>query len=470
MTARPRLVGALAGLLATAWFFLLALARFNQGKATSYDLTIFSQAAAAWSRGELPRSFVRGPDTLLADHFSPATAVFAPVWAVWPDPRALLLTQAVCLGLAVGIVVTTAYVRLGPAAAGWVLLTALLGRMLVAGDIFDVHEVALAVPLMAVLGWALLEQRLAAAVLASLGLVLVKEDLGLTVVAAGAVWWWLRGRGRRALAEGASLVAIGVAGLALAVVVIAHFNGGGSSYLDYFTGGSGGALADHSARPTPGLHLGQRVLPVLLLTATAFVVGWRSPLILLALPTLAWRLLSSNASYWSVSFHYDLVLWPVAVLAAVDAVRRHRLAERAWLRPVAALSGLAVMASGLTLLVDKGIDPRAAFSRSAELADLDRLMVGVPAGATVAAQNHLGPYLTPRFEVTMLGTGRPERVRYVVLAADQRPEFQAPPCARDQLLRELRGQPGVVIRRVGDLVLADLGTARPAGLRACPGG
>ncbi|WP_289231872.1 hypothetical protein [Barrientosiimonas endolithica] len=33
--------------------------------------------------------------------------------------------------------------------------------------------------------------------------------------------------------------------------MIAHFNGGGSSYLDYFTGGSGGALADHSARPTP---------------------------------------------------------------------------------------------------------------------------------------------------------------------------------------------------------------------------
>ncbi len=49
-----------------------------------------------------------------------------------------------------------------------------------------------------------------------------------------------------------------------------------------------------------------------------------SPLAAIALPTLAWRLLSTMESYWASTWHYSLVLMPVVFLALLDAVVRVR--------------------------------------------------------------------------------------------------------------------------------------------------
>jgi hypothetical protein len=46
----------------------------------------------------------------------------------------------------------------------------------------------------------------------------------------------------------------------------------------------------------------------------------RSKLTVLAIPTLLWRAVSSNIHYWALDFHYDVILWPIGLLAFVDVI------------------------------------------------------------------------------------------------------------------------------------------------------
>ena len=62
----------------------------------------------------------------------------------------------------------------------------------------------------------------------------------------------------------------------------------------------------------------------LLLLLIGAVVAVRSPLALVALPTLAWRMLSPNHGYWGPGWHYSAVLMPVVFVALVDAIDRLR--------------------------------------------------------------------------------------------------------------------------------------------------
>ena len=61
-----------------------------------------------------------------------------------------------------------------------------------------------------------------------------------------------------------------------------------------------------------------------LLLITGAVLWVISPLAAIALPTLAWRLLSTMESYWASTWHYSLVLMPIVFLALLDAVMRIR--------------------------------------------------------------------------------------------------------------------------------------------------
>ena len=479
-TARAQLVGLFAAAVSFAWFALLALARWDLGRTTSYDLGIFSQGAQQWSTGHLPRSFIRGPHTLLADHFSPVTAVFGVAWRIWPDPRALLLTQALCLAVAVGVMAGIAAIRIGTWAGFAVLVLGAVGRALVAGDLFDVHEVCFAAPLMALLVWAMLWRRLRWVVVACVLLLTVKEDLGLTVVAAGALWWW-RGWWRahgpsaehRARREGLLLIALGVVGTIVATAVIAHFNPSGhSDYLSYF--GGDGELAGSSAAPVHGLDLLGRAGPIVFFTAACLVFGWRSNLTWLALPTLAWRTISTNPHYWSSRYHYAVDLAPIALGAAIEAwpyavawCRRRRIAPPVLTCVVLASAALTI-GGGIESLTHQQISPLAAFHTSDRVHDLQRVAARLPDGARVAAQNNLGPYLVADHQVTMLGTGRPERVSYAVFTLGDRSTFQASPCQRATYLRMSREpQRDWHVTRVGSVLLIRFPTPRPAGLPTC---
>jgi Predicted membrane protein (DUF2079) len=302
---------------------------------------------------------------------------------------------------------------------------------------FDVHETGLGAPVMAGLCFGLLERRCWLTVTCAFALLFVKEDLGVTVAVAGLIWWRLAGDRR----TGLLLVAAGLAGAALAFAVVLWTNPEHTSpYLQFLTGASG------NAQGLPGIAVtgGHRWEPALLFAATAGIVGLRSPIAALALPTLAWRALSSNEAYWQTYFHYDVLLVPIAAFALLDVVSRPN-PRKAWavavrivgLSAMAIAAGLGVVKAGTWPILDPSTYRPS--ERLQAAAALGRL---VPPGDAVAAQQELGPELIARLDVRMLSTLPAGPVRWVILTPAGS-SLGAPEAAKQAWLQQERSRPGV---------------------------
>ncbi len=184
------------------------------------DLGIFEQSVRSYAHGHWPVAVIKGPDfNLLGDHFSPAVALLAPFYRVFPSPVTILVAQAALLAVAVVPLVAWAQRAVGRSAAVVVGFGYGLSWGIAQTIGFDFHEVAFAVPLLAFSAAALGEGRYTAAVLWALPLLAVKEDQGATIAVLGALLVW---KGQRAL--GLATAAVGIAGSLLAVLVILPAN------------------------------------------------------------------------------------------------------------------------------------------------------------------------------------------------------------------------------------------------------
>ncbi|WTU04269.1 DUF2079 domain-containing protein [Kitasatospora sp. NBC_00070] len=262
----------------------------------------------------------------------------------------------------------------------------------------DFHEIAFAVPLLAFAATALGQGRRAAALLWTLPLVLVKEDLGLTVAAVGALVAVQARRAGRSARPGIAVAVGGVVAVLLTVlVVLPAFNPQGG--FDYWH-----QLSD-AGRDRPlwstALHLGWppvKWLLLLLLAATAGFLGLRSPLALLCLPTLGWRLASANSHYWGVSYHYSAVLMPLLAAALVDALRRAGPQRTRRALTVSAL----VTAVTLPLYPLHEVVMPETWRTSPRLVAIRSVLDRIPDGARVSASNRLAAQLTARATVTLV--------------------------------------------------------------------
>ncbi|MEU6969984.1 DUF2079 domain-containing protein [Kitasatospora aureofaciens] len=380
-TGRPRLLAALF----FAAYATLSVSKHLRLRSTGYDLGIFEQAVRAYAELRVPVSELKGAGyNLLGDHFHPILATLAPFYRLFPTPLTLLTAQAALIALSVipvtRLAIRTTTPRLGTAIGiayglSWGLQSA-VG--------FDFHEIAFAVPLLAFCLEGLALRRWRAAAAWALPLVLVKEDLPLTVAAVGL---YILLSGRRRL--GTAVLAYGVlSGLLIVLVVIPALNPEGHyAYL-------------HSAGQAAGNPLTRLLLPpqklgtlVALLAPTAFL-ALRSPLVLLALPTLAWRFWSTTPAYWGLEYHYSAVLMPVVFVAFAQALGRlHRRR----------LVGLAVAVSVTVSLLALPFLPlrelTAAWRPSPWAGAAREVMSVVPDGAHVGAANFLAPQLTARAHV-----------------------------------------------------------------------
>ncbi|MGZ4650301.1 MAG: DUF2079 domain-containing protein, partial [Kineosporiaceae bacterium] len=442
--------------VAFAYYAAIGLLRYDSGRAGNYDLGIFAQAAQRWSEGRLPGSAIRGLDNLFADHFSPITAVLGAAWAAWADPRSLILTQALAIAVAVGLLAEAAFRRLPVLVAAPLVVGAILAKGAVSAAFFDVHETGLGTPLMAGLCLGLLERRRRLTVACALALLLVKEDLGLTVVVAGLVWWRLTGDRR----TGLLVAAAGVAGVIVAFGVVLWANPEHTTvYLQFLSGASG----NPQGLAVLGLEGAHRWEPALVFVATAGVIGLRSPIALLAVPTLAWRALSSNHAYWETYFHYDVLLVPIAAFALLDVLSRPFATKE----PGSAGRSVevAVRVAGLVVMIAAGLevarvshrpllDP-AAYRLAPRLQAVETLGRDVPPGEAVAAQQNLGPVLVSRLDVRMLSPLPAGPVRWVVLTKTGS-LFGAAEHANQTWLAEQQARPGVVVTERDDVVLVRL--------------
>ncbi|WP_256105263.1 DUF2079 domain-containing protein [Streptomyces sp. ODS05-4] len=402
----------LLALLMFAGYTAVSVLRFHRMETRSWDLGIFEQAVRGYAYLQAPIVDLKGPGThVLGDHFSPVTALLAPAYRVFPTPVTLLVAQAALFALAV-VPVTRAAGRLlgrGKGAAVGVAFGLSWGVQQAVD--FDFHEICFAVPLIAFSLEALLARRWRAALLWAVPLVLVKEDLGATVCVLALVTAWRARRfSRRAVWWALGVAVFGaLAALLTFTVLIPAFNGAGG--YDYWTKVDGGPS------PLAGAETKVRTLLWLLLPTTG-LLALRSPLLLVAAPTLGWRFLSADDHYWSTDWHYSAVLMPVLLLALADAAAGARRSPRLWVRRYAdRLPGCAAAAAlALTPSLPLGSLTESATWRKPERAvAAERALDRIPDGATVEAD--VGPIsrLTGRCRVLWIGDTRGVVPDYIAL-------------------------------------------------------
>ncbi|MDN3296650.1 DUF2079 domain-containing protein [Streptomyces ficellus] len=388
---------ALFGLYAT-----VAVRRHLLLRTTGYDLGIFEQAVRAYAELRAPVVPLRGAGFhILGDHFHPLLAALAPLYRLWPSPLCLLTAQSALLAVSVVPLARWAARALGRGPAHAVAAAYGLSWGIASAAAFDFHEVALAVPLLAFALEALAHRRWRAAVAWAAPLLLVKEDLGLTLAAVGA---YIAFRGPRRL--GAATAVTGLVGSAVEITLLmpAFHPDGGYAHGGNLAEGYGSLLSTLAHAPLDALRPDIKAMTLVLVFAPSALLALRSPLSLIAVPTLAWRMMSDNGFHWGTAFHYSAVLMPVVSAGLIDALtvwRRtdHPLAGRhlrASLATVLAVTLVMLPSFPLAQLLQ-----RATWRTPAHVEAARALLARIPDGATVAASNRLVPQLTSRCTVVL---------------------------------------------------------------------
>jgi len=359
----------------------------------SWDLAIFSELAKAYAHFQAPIVPVKGDGfNLLGDHFHPILITLGPIWRLFPTPLSLLITQDLLLAVSAWPLTRLAGRLTNQWVGGALGLVYVLSWGMQGAVAAQFHEIAFAMPMLAFASAAFVERRWVAVTAWSAPLVLVKEDMGLTVLMIGVAVILTslvptcyrtctvggpradgadgeadnaaaRNR-RRGVRLGVGMIVGGVAAFLFSVLVfLPAFNING--VWDY-------GLSSENKPAAPDALI-QKVKVVVMLILTSGVVGLTSPWLLVVLPTLAWRFLGSVDFYWAWdNWHYNVTLMPIAIGALLDVVARRR-AHGAYLagRPVRVV----------------GLDGRAVVESPAEDAG--------SAGTAVGESDAEGPYRRP---------------------------------------------------------------------------
>ncbi len=375
----------------TTLYSAVSFQQYRRMDAFIFDLGFFEAVVRDYAHGRLPELPVTDT-TNAALHFSPVLAVLAPLVLLVSSPLTLLFAQAVAV--ASGVVPL-----MRAAGTGWLPWVVALSYGLAPGFGalvgFDFHEVALAVPLLSLSMAAMLRSDHRAAVLWALPLILVKEDLGLTIAALGLVVF-LRGSRR----WGAFAMVFGtVSFLVIVAWVLPAVNADAGGFADKYapTGPSEALriLADGARN---------KLRTVLFLLVPTGVLALRSPMLLLvAVPTFGWRFLSDRPTYWDPWYQYDAVLVPIAVAAMIEGGRLLHGRIPDLLRAGA----LATAVIGTLVLV-----PQQALAQVWKpdfwrtppvVAEVDRALDLIPDDSRVAASDNLGPRIALRTELYLIG-------------------------------------------------------------------
>lgn len=369
-----------------AAYSALSVNRHLHMRSTGYDLGIFEQAVRSYAHLRPPIADLKGPGfNLLGDHFHPILILAAPFYRIFPSPVTLLVLQAALFALSVVPVTRLAIDICGHRAGVCLGLAYGLSWGIQQALVFDFHEIAFAVPLLARSVELLARRRWHAAAGWALPLLLVKEDQAFVVAAIGAYVFW---QGHRRL--GAFVAAIAVTAGALAVLVIVPAFNPHHSYPYDNTAGSIFSL------PVP---VTKEETLVALMAPTLFV-ALRSPLVLLAAPSLLARFWTSNPIFWGTGFHYNAVLMPIIFIAFADGLARMCASDRVAVLRVARVAP--VLALVVALCVPQPLwsvlDP-ASWRVPEQVRSAEALLRIIPDGADVAASNRIAPQLTGRCRV-----------------------------------------------------------------------
>ncbi|WP_345153850.1 DUF2079 domain-containing protein [Arthrobacter ginkgonis] len=318
----------LAAVMAAAALLYLvhSLLRFRNFEAKGYDLGIFDQAVRQYALFKAPIVPVKGVDfNLLGDHFHPILVLLAPLYWIWPDPRmlnvaliALLVSSAIPMYL-----FTLRHLGHRPAL---LFSAALLFWWPFQNFVnWDFHEIAFGVPVIAWIIWAMDRGRYWLASGLSLVLLLVREDMGITIVAIAIVMAIHRQWGKAA-----GLAAVGLAGyVAVTSFFVPYFAPADAmSYWQFTALGpdAPSAIKFMLAHPlqTVGLLFNHelKVLLWLMSFVPLALLPLGSPYVIMAAPILLSRLFNDRLNVWAPVYQYDGILAPILMMSAVVVLAR----------------------------------------------------------------------------------------------------------------------------------------------------
>ena len=397
---------------AAAFYSAVSIYRHDRFASDAYDLGIFDQTIWGYSHLEILPNTVKGVPNLLGDHFHPALMAVAPAYWIWNDARVLLVVQALLLAAASLPICWWARPRLGSTGAIAIQLAFLAFWGVLAGVIFDFHELALAVPAISFGLYALLERR--ARLFWSMFVLgcLSKEDVALTFAAMGVYAALVQRRGR----FGLGVIALAGAWFVVTIgAIVPAIAGRRYHYWDYPSLGPRWTSAPLALVRRPWRVLATPFDNLTKLETLAATFGaWLflplvSPLLLVAVPTVAERFLAGNPSFWTDKFQYSLPIAPILAFAAIDSLSRLRGAR------VRGVGAAGVLACGLLLSVAvvRPLQAVSGYMPEARAAAIDSCLDRIPPRAAVAASGSLVPHLTHRLRIDPLF--RQEHDRYLAV-------------------------------------------------------
>jgi len=428
--------------VAASAYLKLSMLRLWRGTAGINDLVIFDQAIRNYSEFRGPISPARGmtptppkemvPTTdfsLFADHMSPINAVLAPLYWINDSPANLLAAQAVLIAMAAWPLWVFTRRALGTTAAYLVAITYVTSGPVAQVVGFDFHEVAFAPLLTAIMYERFQAGRKVHVILAAVGIMLIKEDMGLFLAGFGIAL--LCYRGWRIF--GAAVMVSGAAWTMIATHVLLPLAGGDPNlYWSYPDLGPDmrSAVTYVLRHPIETMKLfGRPAVKIETLTGLLLpllFVPVLSPLLIPAALLFAERMLGAVPNWWTDDWHYNGFLIIPLICGGVDTLgrvkkflakrnfeRASRLVPIAWATAAAALTISTIPQNPLNLLREpwfQGKDPR---FQAAEAA-----FPHLPPKVLVEVPNSVGPALTDR-NMVILNRGKGPHAPWVLVDTTQ---------------------------------------------------
>ena len=340
------------------------------------------------------------------------------LYRIAPSPAWLWLAEGVTCGAAALPVDALARRASGDATVGLLAAAAMLiTPQLVLGQVADFQPIALAILPLAIIAWSIEVDSSRGLALGSAFAMLLREQLGVVVAVAAALWVLRQGRRRAPPAAALAVVAIAITALELRVILPAFGSESAAHYAVQYGGGID-ALAHHAVSQPLALlasafeehrriyvaGLVSGALPLVLYSLRSLRrSAW--PLLLGASP-LAVQLLSAEPRKWDLRYPYGVPV--VAAIAAAAALALRWLPEKAitgklTVRRAAAAGWLVLGLGHLAFVIPspvgrgRAIDPE--FAGSARAGALDRAIAMVPADASISAQDDVVPHVAARSEI-----------------------------------------------------------------------
>ncbi len=278
----------------------------------AFDLGIFAQAVWNTVKGDWLYSSIKGGISLLGDHVSPILILIAPLYALWPDPKLLILLQVIADAACIFPIAAIAQQKTRDSLFALMFVLAYWFYLPTRSALHeDFHPEVLAEPFL-LMAFIFLERgRLIAWSLCLLIAASAKENmLGITFMFGFYAFVWKKIR-----LPGLVLMAASVILFFFNVLwVVPHFSGGLYLYrgsYDYLLPNPLLALATRLFHPESMEYAVKIYAPFL------FLPLFHLPTLTLTFPVLFQNLISENEVMRSFGYHYTTGLTPFVFISAI---------------------------------------------------------------------------------------------------------------------------------------------------------